>query len=114
MRIAQLAPPFLPVPPDRYGGTERVVHDLTEGLVARGHDVTLFASGDSKTSARLVPTVPRALWSEPWWGDAIAVQFRIEAEVFARAGEFDIVHTHTGYFGFPYAAHSPAPVAVSS
>src|SRR5438132_1705418 len=62
MRIAQLAPPFESVPPLAYGGTERVVSTLTEELVRRGHDVTLFASGDSCTSARLVPVVERALW----------------------------------------------------
>ena len=62
LRIAQLAPPFESVPPATYGGTERVVSTLTEALVERGHDVTLFASGDSRTSARLVPIVPSSLW----------------------------------------------------
>src|SRR5512142_2643934 len=62
MRIAQIAPPFESVPPARYGGTERVVSLLTEELVRHGHDVTLFASGDSVTTARLVPTVESALW----------------------------------------------------
>src|SRR5262249_46370111 len=61
MRIAQVAPMYEAVPPHRYGGTERVVSYLTEELVRRGHDVTLFASGDSRTSARLVPTTDRAL-----------------------------------------------------
>ncbi len=60
MRIAQVAPPFETVPPLRYGGTERVVATLTEALVRRGHEVVLFASGDSRTSARLVPVVDRA------------------------------------------------------
>jgi glycosyltransferase involved in cell wall biosynthesis len=62
MRIAQVAPPFERVPPSGYGGTERVVHTLTEELVRRGHEVTLFASGDSQTSARLVPIVEQAVW----------------------------------------------------
>ena len=62
MRIAQVAPPFETVPPSGYGGTERVIHTLTEELVRRGHEVTLFASGDSRTSARLVPTVEQAVW----------------------------------------------------
>ena len=110
MRIAQLAPPFLPVPPERYGGTERVIHDLTEGLVAKGHAVTLFASADSRTSARLVPTVARSLWREQAPVDPVATQFRIHAEVFRRAAEFDLIHAHTDYFSFPYAVHSPAPV----
>ena len=61
MRIAQVSPLYESVPPRRYGGTERVVSYLTEELVAQGHDVTLFASGDSRTSARLVPATPRAL-----------------------------------------------------
>ena len=61
MRIAQIAPLAESVPPKLYGGTERVVHGLTDELVANGHEVTLFASGDSKTSARLVPVIPQAL-----------------------------------------------------
>ncbi len=109
MRIAQVAPLYVPVPPDRYGGTERVIHDLTEALVARGHEVTLFASGDSRTSARLVPAVPRALWRDAS-ADAVAAHFRMHAEVFALAAEFDVIHTHTDYFAFPYIARSPAAV----
>jgi hypothetical protein len=65
MRIAQIAPPFQSVPPAGYGGTERVVSLLTEELVRRGHHVTLFASGDSTTSARLIPTIDTALWRLP-------------------------------------------------
>ena len=61
LRIAQVAPLYESVPPRLYGGTERIVSYLTEELVAEGHDVTLFASGDSQTSARLVPGCPRAL-----------------------------------------------------
>lgn len=112
MRIAQIAPLSVSVPPGRYGGTERVIHDLTEGLVARGHAVTLFASGDSHTSARLVPSVPRALWQEPA-ADALAADFLQHAEVFRRAGEFDLIHAHTGYRAFPYVAHAPAAVVTT-
>ena len=65
VRIAQIAPPFQSVPPAGYGGTERVVSLLTEELVRRGHEVTLFASGDSSTTAHLVPTVDTALWRAP-------------------------------------------------
>src|SRR6266480_750542 len=65
MRIAQVAPPFETVPPTKYGGTEFVVATLTEELVRRGHDVTLFAAGESRTSARLLPVVDRALWHHP-------------------------------------------------
>jgi glycosyltransferase involved in cell wall biosynthesis len=112
MRIAQVAPLSLPVPPGRYGGTERVVYDLVEGLVARGHDVTLFASGDSRTSARLVAMVPRALWQEPA-ADPFAADFVQHAEVFRRAADFDIIHTHTAYRAFPYIEHSPATVVTT-
>jgi glycosyltransferase involved in cell wall biosynthesis len=112
MRIAQVAPLSLPVPPGRYGGTERVVYDLVEGLVARGHDVTLFASGDSRTSARLVSTVPCALWQETA-ADPIAADFLQHAEVFRRAAEFDIIHTHTSYRAFPYIEQSPAAVVTT-
>jgi glycosyltransferase involved in cell wall biosynthesis len=112
MRIAQVAPLALPVPPGRYGGTERVVYDLVEGLVARGHDVTLFASGDSRTSARLVATVPRALWQEPA-ADPFAADFLQHAEMFRRAAEFDVIHTHTAYRAFPYLAQSPAVVVTT-
>lgn len=113
MRIAQLAPLFERVPPVRYGGTERVIHYLTEALVARGHDVTLFASGDSRTSARLVPVVPRALWHDPSVRDFVAPPVRMHAEVFARAREFDIIHNHNDYFPFPYIARSPVPVVTT-
>jgi hypothetical protein len=65
MRIAQVAPLYESVPPKLYGGTERVVSYLTEELVRLGHDVTLFASGDSETNARLVPACDRALWRDP-------------------------------------------------
>jgi glycosyltransferase involved in cell wall biosynthesis len=110
MRIAQVAPLFLPVPPDQYGGTERVIYDLTEALVARGHDVTLFGSGDCDTSARLVAAVPQALWKEKGLQDPVAPLFWMHAELFRRAADFDVIHTHTDYFAFPYARYSPAPV----
>ena len=72
MRIAEVAPLFESVPPALYGGTERVVAYLTDELVAQGHDVTLFASGDSRTSARLVPASPRALRLDPDCRDHVA------------------------------------------
>ena len=61
MRIAQIAPPWLPIPPKNYGGTESVIYNLVEELVAQGHDVTLFAPGDAKTSARLVSFFPNSI-----------------------------------------------------
>jgi hypothetical protein len=79
MRIAQVAPLYESVPPKLYGGTERVVSYLTEELMRLGHDVTLFASGDSETTARLVPACPRALWRDPNCRD-VPVQREMERQ----------------------------------
>jgi glycosyltransferase involved in cell wall biosynthesis len=87
-----------------YGGTERVVSTLTEELVRRGHDVTLFASGDSQTSARLVPIVDEALWhTDPPSNDFAAHQAEIFGAMLNHVGDFDIVHSHLDYRGFPLA-----------
>jgi glycosyltransferase involved in cell wall biosynthesis len=110
MRIAQVAPLALPVPPGLYGGTERVIYDLCEALVERGHEITLFASGESQTRAHLVAVTPRALWKEKPPFDPLAPAFRMHEELFRRAGEFDIIHTHTDFFALPYARHSATPV----
>ncbi len=105
MRIAQVAPPFEPVPPRLYGGTERVVSYLTEELVRRGHDVTLFASGDSRTGARLVPVVERAVRIDPSTRDALAAQLVAAlGKVFKRAREFDVIHCHVDYPAFPFGS----------
>ena len=77
MRIAQVSPLFEAVPPKLYGGTERVVYSLTEELVAMGHDVTLFASGDSVTSAKLAPMRAKALRLDPTVRDWIAIYMRM-------------------------------------
>jgi glycosyltransferase involved in cell wall biosynthesis len=100
MRIAQIAPLFESVPPRLYGGTERVVSYLTEELIRLGHQVTLFASGDSFTSAELVPCVPRALRLDPDVRDAIPHQILSLDKVRERAGEFDVLHFHTDYLHF--------------
>src|SRR4051812_21520822 len=113
MRIAQVAPPFESVPPTRYGGTERGVAVLTEELVRRGHDVTLFAAGDARTSARLVPVVEEALWHHdppyqdfaPFWTLVLGRLIR-EMDWF----EFDVVHSHLDFFGFPMARRAPRPM----
>jgi glycosyltransferase involved in cell wall biosynthesis len=112
MRIAQMAPLVLPVPPGRYGGTERVVHELTEGLVRRGHDVTLFASGDSRTSARLQAIVPRALWQVPET-DPAAAEFLMHARALRQGAVFDVVHSHTGHLAFPFAAQMRSPLVTT-
>src|ERR1700753_1687772 len=114
MRIAQLAPPFESVPPARYGGTERVVFTLTEEVVRRGHDVTLCAAGDSQTSARLVSTVDTALWHRrplvkdfaPYWAVTLG-------KLLSELGEFDVVHSHLDFFGFPLARQASQPVVTT-
>jgi glycosyltransferase involved in cell wall biosynthesis len=115
MRIAQVAPPFESVPPTRYGGTERVIALLTEELVRRGHDVTLFASGDSSTSARLIPTVDTALWRQPEVRDPLVFWAITLGEVFQRAadGEFDIIHSHLDFIAYPCAALVETPTVTT-
>ncbi|MDP2345165.1 MAG: glycosyltransferase family 4 protein [Deltaproteobacteria bacterium] len=108
MRIAQVAPLYESVPPQGYGGTERVVSWLTEELVAAGHDVTLFASGDSQTSARLVPCCTRALRLARAEDDISPHILAVERAMKASA-QFDVVHFHTGTVHFPSARRSPVP-----
>lgn len=103
MRIAQVAPLYERVPPVLYGGTERVVAYLTEELVRRGHQVTLFASGDSRTAARLVAATPRALRLDPEAPpDPLGCHVLELAQVFERAAEFDVIHCHVDYLAFPF------------
>jgi glycosyltransferase involved in cell wall biosynthesis len=101
MRIAQIAPLFESVPPRLYGGTERVVSYLTEELIRQGHQVTLFASGDSITSAELVPCTPRALRLDPDVRDPIPHHTLMLDKVRERADDFDILHFHVDYLHFP-------------
>src|ERR1700757_5089805 len=101
MRIAQVAPLTEAVPPKLYGGTERVVAYLTDALVELGHEVTLFASGDSLTKAELAAAWPQALRLDPSVRDHIAPIFMMLAQVAKRAHEFDVVHSHLDYFGYP-------------
>ncbi len=109
MRIAQVAPLVESVPPRLYGGTERVVHYITEELVRRGHQVVLFASGDSETSARLEAVVPEALRLagirdyEPYTVMELG-------RVFAQAHSFDIIHSHVDYLAFPFCRLVDVPV----
>ena len=109
MRIAQVAPLFESVPPKAYGGTERVVSYLTEALIALGHEVTLFASGDSITSAELVPIVERSLRldpTQPYW---LPWHTLMLDEVFQRARQFDVIHFHIDYLHYPLARRCPTP-----
>ncbi|HVJ55309.1 MAG TPA: glycosyltransferase family 4 protein [Aliidongia sp.] len=101
MKIAQIAPLFECCPPKLYGGTERIVSYLTEELVRQGHDVTLFASGDSVTSARLVPCAETALRLNPRVKDPIPYHIMMLDEVRLRAEEFDALHFHIDFLHFP-------------
>jgi glycosyltransferase involved in cell wall biosynthesis len=101
MRIAQIAPLFESVPPRLYGGTERVVSYLTEELIRQGHQVTLFASGDSITSAELIPCTSRALRLDPDARDPIPHHMLMLDKVRERAADFDILHFHIDYLHFP-------------
>lgn len=101
MKIAQIAPLVESVPPKLYGGTERVVSWLTEELVRQGHDVTLFASGDSVTAAELDPVVPRALRLDGQNHNSIYFNLLMLERVARRAHEFDMLHFHIDFFQFP-------------
>ena len=103
MRIAHVAPLYERVPPRLYGGTERIVSFLVEEQVRRGWDVTLFASGDSRTGASLVAPVARALRLDAGAGDQLAPHVVELSQAFDRAGEFDLVHCHVDYLAFPFS-----------
>ena len=109
MRIAQIAPLHEAVPPKLYGGTERVVSYLTEELVALGHEVTLFASGDSVTSARLHAVWPRSLRLDPAIRDVIAPHMLMMEEVRRRAQDFDVLHFHLDYWPFSIFTRQKVP-----
>lgn len=109
MKIAQVSPLFEAVPPKLYGGTERVVYYLTEELVREGHDVTLFASADSITSATLIATVDKALRLNPDCEDQLAPHIAQLQDVMNMADQFDIIHYHTGYLHFPFSQACPTP-----
>jgi glycosyltransferase involved in cell wall biosynthesis len=101
MKIAQVAPLYEAVPPKLYGGTERIVSALTEALVVRGHDVTLFASGESKSGAKLVASRGSALRLDPSPKSDIAAHLNMLAQVKRRADQFDVIHFHTDLLHFP-------------
>jgi glycosyltransferase involved in cell wall biosynthesis len=109
MKIAQIAPLYEAVPPKLYGGTERVVSFLTEELVAMGHDVTLFASGDSVTSAKLEAAWPQALRLDKSIRDTMAPQMLLMEHVFEMASQFDILHFHVDYFPASLFARQSTP-----
>ncbi len=109
MKIAQIAPLWERVPPPAYGGIELVVGLLTDELVARGHEVTLFASGDSITSAKLESVHPQALRLDAKIKEASIYEMLQLAQVYERAGEFDIIHSHMGCAALPYSKLTKTP-----
>ncbi len=109
MHIAQVAPLTEAIPPKLYGGTERVVSWLTEELIGLGHEVTLFASGDSMTSAHLEAVWPRALRLDGAVRDPNALHMLLLERVYQRAGDFDFLHCHLDYYPFSLFSRQPTP-----
>jgi glycosyltransferase involved in cell wall biosynthesis len=107
MRIAQVAPLYESVPPTFYGGTERVVSYLTEELVRQGHEVTLFASGDSATKAELIAGSPRSLRLDGACVDQLAHHMLLLEKVARRAAGFDVIHYHVDYLHYPLSRRIP-------
>jgi len=110
LKIAQIAPLWFPIPPEKYGGIERIVHFLTEELVKRGHEVTLFASGDSKTKAKLISVYPKSLikagynWQEPFWN------LENISEAFRRSKDFNIIQSHLDVWTLPFQGLTKIPI----
>jgi glycosyltransferase involved in cell wall biosynthesis len=109
MKIAQIAPLWERVPPPTYGGIELIVGLLTDELVARGHEVTLFASGDSLTSAKLESIHPQALRLDPSIKEPSIYEMLQLANVYERSGEFDLIHSHMGCVALPYSKLTQTP-----
>lgn len=109
MRIAQVAPLYESVPPRCYGGTERVVSYLTEELVKQGHEVSLFASGDSVTTARLVAPCRRSLRLDTQCIDQLAHHILMLELVLKETGRFDLIHWHVDYLHFPLSQRQSTP-----
>jgi glycosyltransferase involved in cell wall biosynthesis len=113
LRIAQVAPPLEQVPPERYGGTERVMYELIVELVKRGHEVTTFASGDSEVPGRLIPTVPVALRPAEFKGDPMGYFLTTALAVLDRQDEFDLIHSHLEWTSLLLARGSRIPLAAT-
>src|SRR6266436_3886681 len=112
MRIAQVSPLYESVPPKAYGGTERIVSYLTEELVDQGHEVTLFASGDSKTRACLVAPCPHSLRSDPSSADTLVHTLVMLEQVFQESGRFDLIHFHIDWLHYPLCRRQRCPAGV--
>ncbi|MGH2429393.1 MAG: glycosyltransferase family 4 protein [Candidatus Limnocylindria bacterium] len=109
LRIGIIVPPMLPLPPQGYAGTERVVTALSVELHRRGHDVTVFASGDSELPCRVVPVVPKALWPAGYRGDVSSYISLAVARAWQESDRFDVIHSHVEGGGFVMARHCPVP-----
>jgi len=114
VKIAQVAPLYESVPPKLYGGTERVVSYLTEELIQQGHQVTLFASGDSVTRARLRAPCARALRLDETCHDPLGYHILMLEQVLQEAASFDIIHFHIDYFHFPSSRRQSTPIVHTS
>ena len=113
MKIAQVAPLWESVPPKLYGGTERIVSYITEELVRMGHAVTLFASGDSDTTARLESVCPQALRLNTGIFNRDAPMMMLQERSLGAEGDFDVIHSHLDFLGFPLARRNPRPVVTT-
>jgi len=110
LKIAQVAPLWFPIPPEKYGGTEWIIYNLCEGLTKKGHQVTLFASGDSKVPCKLVSFYPKGLIkSGISWHDQTYNLLNL-SEAFKRAGQFDIIHSHIDLWEVYFAPLVKTPV----
>ena len=109
MRIAQVGPLYERVPPLFYGGTERIVSYLTEELISQGHELTLFASGDSLTRARLTAPCSHALRLNPDCKDPLVYHFLQLEQVLDKAHTFDIIHFHIDYLHYPFSRRLSVP-----
>ena len=113
LQIALIAPPFLPVPPPAYAGTERIIAALAAGLHARGHRVTVYASGDSDLPCEVVPVVPRALWRAGYRGEAPAYVEMAVAQAWADSAHYDVIHSHVETAAFLMARYCETPVVTT-
>lgn len=113
MNIAQVAPLWESVPPKLYGGTERIVSYVTEELVRMGHDVTLFASGDSETAARLEAVCPQALRLNTGIFNRDAPMIMLQERALGAVGDFDVIHSHLDFLGFPLARRNSVPIVTT-
>ncbi len=110
LRLAQVAPPIEPIPPRGYGGTERIVHELTRELARRGHEVVLFASGDSASPGRLIETVPLALRGQGFTGDASPWFSATLLQVLRYQADFDVIHSHLDFHSVLLGRVAATPV----